>query len=130
MPIIVENGEMPPWCELRRFEIVRLEGDERVYFAREGMKEKLIIAEGGCEVRVGGRSFTASKGEQFNSGLQAESFEVLNAEIGTVVMRLCGSWGNTKFDRHYHDCDEYYILYEGEGNGGLWNLRNACDNGT
>jgi len=22
---------------------------------------------------------------------------------------------NTKFDRHYHDCDEYYILYEGEG---------------
>jgi len=60
-----------------------------------------------------------------------------------VIIRLCGSWGevtggsgffetaattepgnhgdpadylrNTDFDRHYHDCDEYYIIYEGNG---------------
>lgn len=143
MPIIKENGVFPQWCELQSFEIVRPIRDERVHFARKGVKEKLMVAEGGCDVRLGDHSFRSGKGEQFNSVLLEESFEISNAEEGTVIIRLCGSWGevtggsgffemlattepgnsgdpadyprNTDFDRHYHDCDEYYILYEGDG---------------
>jgi mannose-6-phosphate isomerase-like protein (cupin superfamily) len=71
---------------------------------------------------------------------QFEVSEVLNASI---LIRMCGDWGEqrggsglfsvakseqpqdkgdptdypkeTNFDRHYHDCDEYWILFKGRG---------------
>jgi mannose-6-phosphate isomerase-like protein (cupin superfamily) len=68
---------------------------------------------------------------------------VLETTADTTLVRMCGNWGNelggsgifrvapgaergdggdpvsypktTQFDSHYHDCDEYWILFQGRG---------------
>jgi mannose-6-phosphate isomerase-like protein (cupin superfamily) len=143
MPIIKEQGTFPGWCELRSFEILRPLGKDTLQMALKGAKEKWIIAEGACAVTFGGHTVDARKGDEFDIAGPGVSLIIKNAEPGTVLIRLIGSWGeetgesgmfevhatdlpgndgdpadyrrNTNFDRHYHDCDQYYILYEGSG---------------
>jgi mannose-6-phosphate isomerase-like protein (cupin superfamily) len=143
MPIVKPNGSFPKWCEVRQYEILQPTGTSVLRLQRKSPKEKLMVAEGACELSVGDRSFQAVKGEQYDLAGAGLGFEVKDAVQGTVLIRICGSWGeetggsgffevrsaevprntgdeapyprNTDFDRHYHDCDEYYILYEGRG---------------
>jgi mannose-6-phosphate isomerase-like protein (cupin superfamily) len=70
-------------------------------------------------------------------------FEVSEVLSDSILIRMCGDWGEqrggsglfavakseqpqdkgdpvdypkeTNFDRHYHDCDEYWILFKGRG---------------
>lgn len=91
----------------------------------------MLVAEGG-------------KAELGNGDAQSTTqFEVREAAPGTVLVRLMGRWGaetggagifqvepsdsseergdlvsypkETNFDNHYHDCDEYWIILEGQG---------------
>lgn len=145
MPLFKENNVLPAWCELEYYEILRLGSGESVKLPRKGNKEKLLIGEGSCEVNFGNESHTAVKGVQFNIVNDNDFFEISDTGEGTVIIRLCGTWGeemggsglfevnvltadqignagdptefkrNTNLDNHYHDCDEYYIVYEGRG---------------
>jgi mannose-6-phosphate isomerase-like protein (cupin superfamily) len=143
MPIIKSSGTFPKWCEVRFYEIIRPTEEQVLRLPSKGPKQKLMMAEGACDLTIGSHSFRADQGEQYEIAGTDLSIEVRNATADAVLIRIGGKWGdvtgdsgffevtatdkpentgdpadyprNTSFDRHYHDCDEYYIIYEGSG---------------
>ncbi len=142
MPIFRSGaGRIPTWCQMQHYDIVRLEPGQDQHYARSGVMEKLIVGKGCGLLRVGGHSVVVEEGANLDIGPGDAPFVVLSVEEPMVLVRMCGEWGNqcggsglfrgvhsdapqdkgdavdyekfTNFDSHYHDCDEYWILYEG-----------------
>ena len=110
-------------------------------FARRGKVEKLIVGGGRCRLRVGAEEVEAATGANLDL-VGAGSFEVLEVEEAAMLVRFCGRWGAetggsgifnaanspqpedkgdpvpyekwTNFDCHFHDCDEYWVIVEGQ----------------
>jgi mannose-6-phosphate isomerase-like protein (cupin superfamily) len=125
------------------FEVVRLLPGETLAFGRIGKKEKLIVSEGECQIAFGNRVIAAKSGTNLDLQTPEESFQVIKTFSDATLVRMCGRWGDetggsglftviksdkpqdrgdavdypkeTTFDSHYHDCDEYWILFEGGG---------------
>lgn len=144
MPVFKSGkNQAPAWCELEWFEIVELPAGGEHRFARDGKKEKLIVGRGSCQVVCAGREVAAERGANLDIQGDDAPFAVLDAQADTVLIRMCGHWGEetggsglfevhnedgredrgdpfdyektTRFDSHFHDCDEYWILFEGKG---------------
>lgn len=142
MPIFTSGkGQAPAWCEMQYFDIVELQPGQQHTYERQGKKEKLIVGRGRCRVWAAGREVVAEEKVQLD--LVEGCFEVKEVEERTVLIRMCGDWGEecggagvftmansekpqdagdrmeypkfTNFDCHFHDCDEYWILFEGNG---------------
>lgn len=143
MPVFRSGaGQAPAWCEMRSFDIVTLQPGESHRYEREGAKEKLIVGRGACRVRVGPETHDAAEGA--NLDLTGDgAFAVGDVTAPTTLIRMCGDWGEelggsglfggresddptdagdpvsypkkTNFDAHFHDCDEYWIVFEGRG---------------
>ena len=143
MPI-TKSGEdcAPAWCGLRYFEVVTLvKGEERV-FARRGRQEKLIVGGGCCEIRCGDRVIAGEYKTNVDLTGADEHFAVRALDGPATVVWMCGDWmretasgifavdgadgredrgdavdypKETSFDSHYHDCDEYWIVFAGCG---------------
>lgn len=137
MPVLHgDMSERPGWCELEWFEIVtHTAGVGRVWQARHAAN-KLVVVEGNC--RIGDISVDVGGSVDVSAGDHA----VVSDGAATVV-ELGGHWGadfggagifgvvradeqndagdpteypkHTNFDRHYHDCDEYWIVVTGSG---------------
>ncbi len=145
MPVFKSGrGLAPTWCDLEFFDIVRLGPGQKHTFARVGKKEKLLVGGGYCEIVVDGKVVVVGS-EHANIELITPQgqFEVRRVHAPTVLIRMCGRWGDqvggsglfgvantdkpsdggdkvtykktTCFDNHFHDCDEYWIVYEGSG---------------
>ncbi|WNR42947.1 cupin domain-containing protein [Paenibacillus roseipurpureus] len=136
-------GQSPAWCELEQFEIIRLKPGQEHSAERVSPKEKLIVTSGQCVVVACERKMDAGERSQFELNLGEDSWKVEKVLQPTTIVRLCGHWGEelggsgvfrairaqeprdqgdtvtypkeTSFDRHYHDCDEYWIVVEGHG---------------
>jgi mannose-6-phosphate isomerase-like protein (cupin superfamily) len=143
MPVFRSGDTPPAWCELRFFEIVELRPGETRRFERVGPKEKLVVGRGACRVAIGTEDQEAREGANLDLAGGDECFEVRSVEQPVTLIRMCGNWGDelggsglfgvtpvenpsdrgdpvpypkeTAFDAHYHDCDEYWILFEGRG---------------
>ena len=144
MPVFKSGkGLAPDWCEMEYFEIVRLSEGEKHKFEREGKKEKLIVGEGKCRIAFDGQELDAETGANLDLGSSDGCFQVVDVQSNCTLIRMCGRWGDetggsgiftaanssnpqdggdavdypkeTNFDNHYHDCDEYWILFEGRG---------------
>ena len=142
MPVFkAGKGQAPGWCELEFFEVVHLNPGDTRLFTGETEKEKLIVGSGACQLKVDGQLIDAS--ERANMDLETGQFEVTKVLEPTTLIRMCGHWGDelggsgiftaalndnredrgdpvgyekeTGFDRHFHDCDEYWIFFEGGG---------------
>jgi mannose-6-phosphate isomerase-like protein (cupin superfamily) len=128
---------------LEYFEVVELAPGARHTFERVGRKEKLVVGQGVCRLRFGRRVVTAERGANLSLDTPDGRFEVLEALSDTILIRMCGRWGEetggsglftaeassgspnagdpvdypkeTGFDSHYHDCDEYWIIFRGRG---------------
>ena len=138
------HGLAPQWCELEFFEIVRLAVGESHEFEWIGAKEKLIVGAGDCRIAsAGGVGEVATKGANLDLTEAGGTFRVTEVNRATILIRMCGHWGDrlggsglftgvritdpqdkgdpvaypkqTNFDSHYHDCDEYWILFKGHG---------------
>lgn len=140
----------PHWCELKRYSIVNLGAGETYTWDATTKSNKLVVAIGAAGVTgetlaADGHSVTA--GETFD--VATGTYTVTANEASTVVV-LGGEWGavcggsgvfrvdrsdqpdergdpadypkNTAFDRHYHDCDEYWILIQGGGRASSENI--------
>jgi mannose-6-phosphate isomerase-like protein (cupin superfamily) len=135
MPIM--HGDMnghPAWCELEQFAIVPLAtGDKHTWHATH-QANKLVLVEGRC--RINDHALSAGGSLDVPAG----DWVVVGEGPATVV-ELGGHWGDdqggagifgvsradqlgdagdpvsypkhTTFDRHYHDCDEYWLIFEG-----------------
>lgn len=143
MPVFKSSLDlMPTWCELTYFEIVRLGIGDSHTFTWIGPREKVIVGTGRCRMIIAGRSIEAEAG--VNMDVQATDALVISEVLAeTTLIRMCGHWGDsvggsglftvstsdqpsdkgdavsypktTHFDSHYHDCDEYWIVFEGQG---------------
>jgi mannose-6-phosphate isomerase-like protein (cupin superfamily) len=144
MPVFRSGkGFAPTWCEIEYFDIVELSKGETHTYLRISEKEKLIVGKGRCRLAVAGEVVEARPGTNLDWVTRGGRFEVLEALSDVTLVRLCGHWGSetggsgiftvtkseaprdggdpvgypkvTNFDSHYHDCDEYWILFEGRG---------------
>ena len=133
--------KMPAWCELEAFDIVVLEPGQVHQYERISKKEKLIIGRGSCHLVYAEQDIVAQEHSNLDLHNGSASFKVDKVTAPTTLIRMCGIWGddlggsgvfigeesnspqdngdavkyvkNTNFDCHYHDCDEYWILFEG-----------------
>lgn len=136
-------GEAPAWCELEYFEILRLDPDGSSELLWRGRKEKLFVGEGSCTVTIEGREHFLVGGEHIDLSLPVGNLHITTAGQPTILVRVTGRWGDetggcgvftlkpgtvsrnagdpvdyprtTDFDVHYHDCDEYWIIFSGRG---------------
>lgn len=137
------EGHAPAWCEMTHFEIVHLAPGQRHTFARVGEKEKLIVGQGRCRIAYDHTSIVAERSANLDLTAGDGHFEVTEVMADTILVRMCGHWGEevggsgifgvvkssspqdrgdavdyikeTNFDNHYHDCDEYWIVFKGRG---------------
>ncbi|HZG68162.1 MAG TPA: hypothetical protein VEZ12_15565 [Herpetosiphonaceae bacterium] len=144
MPVFKSGlGLAPAWCELTYFEIVELQTGARHTFDWIGNKEKLIVGKGRCRLSVAGQVMELETGAQLDLRAAEEEPALVEVLTDTTLVRMCGQWRHelggsglftvsrsdtprdtgdpvaypktTNFDCHYHDCDEYWILFEGAG---------------
>jgi len=144
MPVFRSGADqVPKWCELEQFEIVRLPAGGSRSFEHIGKKEKLVIGAGTSRVFDGWREVVAETGTCLDLPGGAAQFEVQEALTDTTLVRMSGRWGEetggcgvfhveksdepsdqgdpvdypkqTDFDNHFHDCDEYWIILAGRG---------------
>jgi mannose-6-phosphate isomerase-like protein (cupin superfamily) len=140
MPILRFDDRLPDWGELEGFDILRLLPRESLTLPRHGPKELLFVGEGTCH--LAGEARPAREGDVLQPRSD-EPFGSVTAVVATTLVHAWGTWGeetggsgvftleasdapsntgdpapyprNTVFDRHYHDCDEYWILFGGSG---------------
>jgi mannose-6-phosphate isomerase-like protein (cupin superfamily) len=144
MPVFKSGkGQAPGWCELESFEIIELGSGDTHVFERRSEKEKLIVGNGVCQLRFDGQVVDAEEKTTVELVGAEGQFEVTKVTETTTLIRMCGRWGDelgglgifragpddqrkgggdpvdyekeTSFDNHYHDCDEYWIFFEGRG---------------
>jgi mannose-6-phosphate isomerase-like protein (cupin superfamily) len=127
---------------MQYFDIVELRPGQKHQYQRQGKKERLIVGRGKCRIAAAGQEMEAQEKAILDLGPQEGAFAVLAVEEDCTLIRLCGDWGQecggaglfrmdnsekpqdkgdpveyektTNFDAHYHDCDEYWIIYEGQ----------------
>ncbi|TCU31331.1 cupin domain-containing protein [Rhizobium azibense] len=140
---VFRSGEQPPkWCTLRAFELVELSGLPRpVPITAE--KQRLLVTRGACRLTSGKGAQVLSGGQFWDLDEANGPFMVDAGDGAAQILILYGRWGNelggcglfrltpdtpleeegdpvsypksTKFDSHYHDCDEYWVILEGAG---------------
>lgn len=142
MPVFRSGDTPPAWCQLHRFEIVRLQPGQSHLFERQEEQEKLIVGAGRCRLAFGPTEVQAVEGGNFDLG-QEGAFAADEVGEDCTLIRMMGRWHGelggsglfagrpsekpqdqgdpvgypkaTDFDRHFHDCDEYWIVFEGAG---------------
>jgi mannose-6-phosphate isomerase-like protein (cupin superfamily) len=142
MPVFQHEPDRA-WCELRFYEIVELPPGASHTFERRATKEKLIVGVGKCTISYAGKTLAAEEGTNLDLREGDAPFVVTDIQTPTTIIRMAGHWGDevggsglfsvkrsdhpqdngdpinyakeTNFDRHYHDCDEYWIIFQGSG---------------
>jgi len=143
VPVFQEGkANAPAWSELEIFffEYVK-KGEEKTIMWR-GPKERYVSIEGSATVVCGDKTHIIKRGEFFDIPSGSECVISTSDEYAGVC-RCCGNWGaelggtglfpvfnsddpvnsgdpadylrNASFDNHYHDCDEYWIIFQGGG---------------
>jgi mannose-6-phosphate isomerase-like protein (cupin superfamily) len=127
---------------LKAFEIHTLARDETVARTPATRSERLMGTLGTCQLRRGSRTLLLKEGQFLDIDPAEGEWTMIGAADRAQFVRLCGDWGDdmagcgifrvqpsdepnqgdpvdypkhTKIDRHYHDCDEYWIILEGAG---------------
>lgn len=140
MPVTsIAQQSWPAWSELTHVDVIRIEPNEIARLDRTDVRCRIVICEGTLETD-GARHV---RGEVVDLPVSEEStFELMAGNTNCTVTVLHGRWGNetggcglfnfdpsaspenrgtpadyerhTRFDNHYHDCDEYWLFLEGE----------------
>ncbi|MDP6380251.1 MAG: hypothetical protein QF662_02800 [Phycisphaerae bacterium] len=137
------KGLAPDWCELECFDIVELPKGASHTFERVGRVEKIIVGKGSCRIAFAGQAVDVEEGANLDLCTPDGLFEIIEALSDCTLIRMAGRWGaetggsgiftadnadergdggdpvaypkTTNFDNHFHDCDEYWIIFEGRG---------------
>ena len=143
MTVFQSGQNAPEWCELQRFELISPALGATVERRPETACERLIGTAGTTQVAQGGRSVLLKEAQFLDLDPNGGPWTGMGASEGAALVRLMGAWGpdvagcgvfrvkpvttpetkgdpvtypkNTAIDRHYHDCDEYWIVLQGSG---------------
>ena len=141
MPVFRSGkGNAPAWCEIEDFELIELKPGETKELPRAGKKEEIIVCEGLVSAVSGEIACTLPQGGKMDLDSPSAAGYTLTPHWGkALVFRAVGRWESingsglfaaqtgtppdfdtphdyektTGFDNHYHDCDEYWIFFEG-----------------
>jgi mannose-6-phosphate isomerase-like protein (cupin superfamily) len=141
MPVFQAGpGQAPVWCELEQFELIALQPNETRSCARVAEKEEIIVCRGAVNVAFGKDARHLGEGQKMDLDTPHPPAFVLSSSQPALVLRAAGRWRSitgsgvfkvenaplfrgdtpygyaksTGFDNHYHDCDEYWIVFAGE----------------
>jgi mannose-6-phosphate isomerase-like protein (cupin superfamily) len=134
----LDRQSFPAWAELKRYEINRLDANETLTIEPQFARLKIVVVRG--LATIAGVEFP--EGKVFDAEEQPAPVQIMAGADGAVIVPLHGTWGtetggsgvfngspsdsptnsgtpvdydrHTNFDNHYHDCDEYWIVIEGE----------------
>jgi mannose-6-phosphate isomerase-like protein (cupin superfamily) len=141
MGVFRSREDPPAWCQLRAFWLIDVERDPTEILAK-GRTRRVLATRGRSQVTWQGGSVVL--GEAQFVDLPADARAVVSAPAaGAQIVVFSGDWGSevggcgifrvtpsspkfvegdpvnypkfTNFDSHYHDCDEYWVILEGEG---------------
>lgn len=144
MPVIKSQYDaLPEWSEMEFYEIHRIQEDRFHTFNKRAERNELFILEGDCLIKSNGFVKKLKENEMFEIPSAMEKFELypLTAYCGFILIE--GRWEDdrgsrgifkienspfpkndgdpaayerkTDFDNHFHDCGEFWIIYEGKG---------------
>lgn len=134
--------DYPSWCELRTYAIRSIGADSSLEWLAKHPANKLVVFDGACRLRSqSGATRNVPVGGSVD--VQPGGHLIMASASPSVVVLLGGRWGEpiggvglfsvstvgnvadagdpfdyrktTGFDRHYHDCDEYWIFVAGGG---------------
>lgn len=137
-----DNQNFPDWAELKFYEIVSLKQNNRIEIRLKKEKQTLFVCKGTCTVE-NEISINHTAGDVIDLK-NDEIIFVRNDSIENALLIIVGGnwgneiggrgvfslssvehpknlgdptsyWRNTELDNHYHDCDEYWIFFEGDG---------------
>jgi len=141
MPIFQAGaGQAPSWCELECFEWITVTSATPRTLRKHSRQEELVVCRGPVVVSLEGAEITLPEGGKLDlhaAGPCACTAQVSSGEA--LLCRLQGRWKSvtgsglfsvapaavpthdtpypyrktTGFDNHYHDCDEYWLVFEG-----------------
>jgi mannose-6-phosphate isomerase-like protein (cupin superfamily) len=142
MSVFRSGDAAPQWCELEHFAVIDLKRGERATHKRRTRAERVMVTRGTARVRVPGGAIVL-KEAQFLDLPADTDFAADGISETAQIVRLCGDWGSemggcgifravlgppkqplgdpysypkhTSIDRHYHDCDEYWVILDGRG---------------
>lgn len=143
MPVFNINDEaFPFWSELDLIEIHSLKAKDVINFRSGSEKELLFCCEGVVNLSSETESVRLIADHETRIEKRDQDFRVEAVE-DSVLIRVGGNWSkesgnsgvfhlfpsdypdnsgdphvhtrNTVMDYHYHDCDEYWIIYKGSG---------------
>lgn len=137
------DGKAPEWCELEDFEIINMKYDERRTFKRKCDREIYVVATGAPVFSFGDYECKGAEGAFVHvPSTCTDDMNIWAWHYNTMIIRMVGHWKSmatagvhiiktaekplldgmpyddnktTDFDRHYHDCQEYWVIYDGEG---------------
>lgn len=144
MPVFKCNtGNPPEWSEVNLIRIVELEKGGNYMIRKHFPKEKFFIGEGRILLMSGKETFNLKNGDVLELNNNGSPLTVIDAEEDSIVIRVGGNWNedcgscgifkldksdnpanegdpvdyerNTYFDNHFHDCDEFWIIFDGKG---------------
>ena len=139
MPIFRSGtGNAPAWCEMQNFEIIDLKAGEEKLCVGATPRELFICVEGKVQLSDSSNQIILEPGGGHGADQQGDTN--LTAIEDSRLFRAMGHWESisgsgiftsqtaeppttdtpytyektTSFDNHYHDCDEYWIILEGQ----------------
>jgi len=142
MPLLKCSDQLPEWSELDFIEILEIKKDEVKSLTQKSIKEKIFIGEGSCKIFSDVKNLKAKREDYFELNNPGSGVKI-NGEEDCTVIHIGGSWldetgscgvfkinnskspsntgdpveydRKTEFDNHFHDCDEYWIIFKGSG---------------
>jgi mannose-6-phosphate isomerase-like protein (cupin superfamily) len=143
MPIFkYEKDIVPSWCEVEEFEFIDVYADKDMTIERHGEKEAFVVCRGKVIIEAGGVSAKLLEGSTFEiKDADIDKVSLRGCSPQGYVCRVIGHWKaitssgvftvkitepplndtpydyekTTGFDNHYHDCDEYWFVFQGKG---------------
>lgn len=136
--LIKQNARFPAWSDVKSFSLHDV-GLHAERLATVGHRGRLLVTSGSCQVRQGARSQVLREG-QFVALDKGSAMLTANSPAQAILFD--GTWGDelggcglfraenvtqpadrgdlvsypkrTNIDAHYHDCQEFWLLLEGE----------------
>ena len=143
MPLLkCSEDMMPSWSDLDFIDVINLKEGEIRSFISTSEREMYFIGDGICKMIINRKISYAKGGHTFKIESLNSTIKV-KAETDCVVIVIGGHWEGltgthgvftidnsdnpknegdqteyprkTNFDNHYHDCDEYWVIFKGSG---------------
>jgi mannose-6-phosphate isomerase-like protein (cupin superfamily) len=145
MPVIrnYKYQDLPKWSDMKKYELAILKKNQPIKIKNDYKELCLVVLFGNCSIDDNGNKKKLGRGEKYYTKAKelVLNYEHLYFSDKCHVMLIYGNWEyadvnifiadrydipenygtrinwytNSGLDNHYHDFDEYWIVYEGSG---------------